>query len=377
MDRAGSPDRPGFVTFSPDGNTVLARRSKIWRLLDAHRRESPSQPPEFEDPGRYATFSGNGQRIAIAGGSVQVWDVATGESKAEFDTNQHATLTLRFSPDGRRLSVFSRRGEFWCWDVETRELVRSWKSHPLTVTSAQFSVDGSQLAAAEGQSIYVWNTDNGLLQTQLNWQSRPISALAFTPDQRYLATGVADGAIEIWNTLDWSRCMTFDEHRRDVSSLIFSQDGTILVSGGIDQRIHLWNTEVLTERTLVGARDRSVRGVAVRENKIVSLDQAGSLRIWNLDDGAVMIEKEGVPKDTNCLAISDDLRWSADNSSGRSIQITDLQDPQVHSTLIGQDLRVTALAFNPASDQLASLSRDRIVRVWDFKSGKLFRQLSD
>lgn len=43
-------------------------------------------------------------------------------------------------------------------------------------------------------------------------------------------------------------------------------------------------------------------------------------------------------------------------------------------TLVGHDLLVRALSFDPASNRLVSASYDRTVKVWDLRTGRMLRE---
>lgn len=72
-------------------------------------------------------------------------------------------LSIRYSPDGKKLVSGSTDRSIYLWDVESGELIRKLVGHWDHVNSVCFSPDGATLASAsEDRSIRLWDVKSGL-----------------------------------------------------------------------------------------------------------------------------------------------------------------------------------------------------------------------
>jgi WD40 repeat protein len=75
--------------------------------------------------------------------------------------------------------------------------------------------------------------------------------VAFSPDGRTLASSADDGAVKLWNVASLQEATTLHGHRGPVSAIAFSPDGKHLASGG--WAVRLWNAPTFEEIAAAGA----------------------------------------------------------------------------------------------------------------------------
>ncbi len=123
------------------------------------------------------TFSPDGSRLAAvrlpapAGKPGRVWDAATGKELLTFRVPPAATdYQIAYSPDGRRLAVWSRHrasaGQIV--DTTTGEALLTLAGHTGPVIGVAFGPDGTRLYSADGQGVIKeWDATAGDRPKQL------------------------------------------------------------------------------------------------------------------------------------------------------------------------------------------------------------------
>jgi WD40 repeat protein len=86
--------------------------------------------------------------------------------------------------------------------------------------------------------VYLWDTSDGSLLFLLEHRDE-ISAITFSPDGRYIATGSKDQRVKIWETAT-GRLVSDLPQKAGVQAIAFSLDGMYLVAGCSDGVVSVW-----------------------------------------------------------------------------------------------------------------------------------------
>ena len=105
-----------------------------------------------------------------------------------------------------------------------------------------FSPDSTHLVVAT--SIGLWWYELATMQPVALWETERgmVSAVAFSDDGQWIATGNLDGVVNV---------QTFWGHSSDVQDLAFSPDGTLLASAGFDGAILLWDMNCQIKKNML------------------------------------------------------------------------------------------------------------------------------
>jgi hypothetical protein len=189
------------LAFRPDGSAVAARhldRVTVHRAADG--AVLPDGPTTVLNPlapvllyvGHALLAWGCGTQLAASG-------LAENRPLPRPDREGHRPWGVAGSPDGSLLAV--------AWDdvIELADVGATVPrlSLPLGAQAVAFSPDGSTLATAglDGR-LRLWSADGRSLGAW-SWDGRPLTAVTFSPDGRWLATLTADdGTVKLWPWAD-------------------------------------------------------------------------------------------------------------------------------------------------------------------------------
>ena len=274
--------------------------------------------------------------------------------------------SVAISPDGNTLASGDRGGTIKLWNLATGEQIRTLTGHSFQAFSVAFSPDRKTLASGGGDStIKLWNLATGEQIRTLTEHSNVVASVAFSPDGKTLASGSAD-TIKLWNLATGEQICTLTERSNDVNSVAISPDGKTLASGNDHNTIKLWNLATGEEiRTLTGHSDK-VWSIAIsRDGKTLasgSLDN--TIKLWNLATGEQIRTLTGHSEEVNSVAFSPDGKTFASGSVDNTIKLWNLATGEQIRTLTEHSNDVNSIAFSPDGKTLASGSNDKTIKIW-------------
>jgi WD40 repeat protein len=278
-------------------------------------------------------------------------------------------LALRYAPDDTLWTV-EETGVLRHWAPEGRLLGREFLSDVEDVWV--FNADATLLASGTNE-VALWETATGTELGRTGVDSW-VSAFAFSPDGRTLASGHDDGRVCFWRLPDLELVAELAGHEASVSALTFSADGQQLTSAGDDHKIRVWDVRSRDlAREWQGHTDR-VPALAWRPKGdfLISVGWDTTARVWEpgKDDPLMLLNAHA--DQVTAVAFSPDGGLLACADSDFTIHIwEDPRGAKQKFVLSGHTDEIRALAFNPSGTRLASAGADRVVHIWDVTTGKL------
>jgi len=114
-------------------------------------------------------------------------------------------------------------------------------AHHDLVESLAFNVDGDLLASGGFREAKLWRRPGDVQMLNLA-AGGPVTAVAVSVDQQWIATTAQNHSLRLWNASTGQPGPVMAGHTDRITSLRFSPDGTRLISASLDQTIRLWNT---------------------------------------------------------------------------------------------------------------------------------------
>ena len=254
--------------------------------------------------------------------------------------------------------------------------------------SPQGSAKNWCLAGCADGSIYIWdlgNLKNPPLKAKEQGDS--ISALAFSPDGKYFASGSQDNSIVLWETATGKVKYPFDfehgvsdPHQGTITMLAFTPQCK-LVSAARDNTLRVWtlhdNGAALDGDAISGRGGNVAMPGVSADGKLMVFDQGRTLQLLSVADHRTMATLQnpaaGTPFETLALFSPDgNLMLTAGAAEGR-MQLWRSPQPdkrgyEVRQLVTEERSPVTCAAFSPDNTFAVSGTKDGYVYLWQMPS---------
>jgi WD40 repeat protein len=253
------------------------------------------------------------------------------------------------------------------------------------VSALAFSPDAREIASASlDRSVNVWNVDGGILLGTIR-DSDGVSSVAFMPNGKQVVYGGLNGVILINEASAGER--TIRSLKPDVTyaweflpavwSVAVSPDGTKIASGNADGSVKIWSVSGPLLRNLKSHND-VVTAVAYAPDgrTIVSGSKDGTIRITDTNTGQELARLTDHPGQLSSLALSPDGKWIAAGGSGNTVVIWSAPTGGVAHVLMTSLNPVQSVAFSRDGRRLAVGGNDARIEIWDANSGEVLRHVT-
>jgi RNA polymerase sigma factor (sigma-70 family) len=354
------------LAFSPDGKTLAAGLGgNVVRQFDT----ATGKEIALAENGHSRTVSGlqlgrNGTTLttAAARDSVRLWDLSRSHEIAKLPLTVQSNC-FALSPDGTRAYV-AQGGTVELWDIASGKRVEGFKLDKILLATLTLSPDGKTLAGRtlDGGRILLWDAATGKALPGLDDEPPPAPGavaavltertgvttgeIVFSLDGRYIAGADATRRLCLWDRATgarlWDNAVPL---AHVVQRFAFSADSHTLAVLHADSTVSLVETSSGQKRATLG-QPRTPVGRGNAMFVVAGLPQS-------FDEGP------------HTLAFSPDGCHLATSHAEPGTHLWDLRTTKEIETLMGHQGGVTALAFTADGQRLISGSVDTTTVVWD------------
>lgn len=409
--------------ISADGGTLaVGSRDGRIEFFDGSRWETRSEWKIGFAPASLA-LDRSGSTVAVADSAGSIFVLDRGSKKQnQLAGHVGAARSLAFAPDGLVVVSAGDDGVARVWNIQNQESVNILRGHERPIVHATFSPDGLRVATVDDDGLLCVRDARERLESEsLVGSTAPAGPIAVSPDGGLIAVAARDHSLRLLDSADLGE---YKHQYGDISEIIsikFSPKGEmistlstsgIVTSRYVQPRKYKYREDKIWSRSKILAMDYiDERGT------IATVCDDGVLRFWEVESGREIDSAQAHRGAITSLATDPKTRRAATSGVDHEIKIWKYDDhDRLKGRTIARDLEVKALAFAPDGERLAAIdpsgdvlilngegSIDRkigrlrsgvhtivfspdgsllateegdfIVRLWNWRTGELFREL--
>ena len=203
-------------------------------------------------------WSPNGAYLALANsdGIVQIYEIASGKPLTRFTGHINSVIAVAWSHDGKRIASGSEDATAQVWSATTGQTLLTFKEHTREVSSLTWSGNDSRIASCSlDNTVMIWDSRSG--RTQLTYSKHKsgwLNAVAWSHNGRYIASGGEVGTVtgnvytgtrgtkdvnmHVWDAQTGTTHTTYQS--LPVDALAWSPDDTRIVTACTNNVAQVW-----------------------------------------------------------------------------------------------------------------------------------------
>ncbi|CAE6433282.1 unnamed protein product [Rhizoctonia solani] len=293
-----------------------------------------------------------------------------------FNQNNTKVVCSTFHPQLNFLIVGFSTGFFGFWEMPSFNNVHTLSISQERISSVAINPSGEWIAFGAkklGQLlVWEWQSESYVLKQQGHYFD--MNTLSFSQDGQNIATGGDDGKVKVWNTRSGFCFVTFTEHTSAVSTVEFAKQGQILFTASLDGTVRAYDlVRYRNFRTFTSPSPVQFSSLAVDPSgEVVAAGSTDSFEVfmWSVQTGKLLDILTGHEGPISALAFSPTGNQLASASWDKSVRIWEVygRSRAVEPFQLGSE--ALAVAFRPDGRELVATSLDGQVFFWDVGEGK-------
>ena len=276
------------------------------------------------------------------------------------------------------------------WDLPGGQELRSFKGHHWPVDLVAMTPDGHYgFSGSRDKTLRLWDLIAGR-ELRTVRVGTEVSHVALTPDGRYGLSAGSDGGLKYWDLQNGVELRTLTGHAEAIRSIAFCRDGRRGISASVDA-VKVWelSTGQETHSFALNVRPKGTEdsewhrwkkffiqfSVSADCRYEVSGDTEGTLKVWDLSNGAEIRSFAAHKSEVSSLSLSSDGHYAISGGCASydeektceagSLKLWDLTTGKQLHEFIGHTGYVGHVAIAP-DGHFGLSGNDETLKLWDF-----------
>lgn len=354
------------VGFGSDGARLFRASAGAFEWWPIGAAKPSLSPRNFS---RLLAADQYGARVLSASGHV--FNTATGNTTAALAGQRFEAVCAAFDSDGHLVSG-SKNGAIEIWDTASGQSRARLEAHKGGVLSVAFSADGQRIASGgEDRMLRVWDAEAAHPMYGISGHGGAVLSVAWSVDRRTIVSGSSDKTARVWDAATGKPMHTLSGHECGVQAIAINPDGTTIATASC-QTLRLWDARSgRLIATLPAPWHAPIASLAFNSDggRVAAASAAGEIKVWDARTygGGILMRIEA---DTDRAVVSPDGgRIARHTAKTQTLEMRDVRDQKTIWTTAESD-RFNALTFSPDGGRIAAGLADGTVRFWDAATGR-------
>jgi WD40 repeat protein len=242
------------------------------------------------------------------------------------------------------------------------------------VTALAYSADGHYLATGAYGRAVIWDLKAAKPARVLTNVLGAVNDVRFSPDSSLLAVAggqpSARGDIRLFNLGDGKLIATLGGHGDVVGAVAFSPDGKSLASASFDKTVRLWNIATRESVWTFTGHSDFVHAVAFgpKGDWIVTASKDRTSRLIDAKTGVSRLTFSGTEQEVLAVGVKSDGSAVLTAGLDPSVSWWSTQTGERAKRTNGHGIGVSEITVSTTADLAASGGADKTVRLWNTKT---------